>query len=63
VTDGYTLVDLHVSYTLPFFNQSTAVYFKGENLTDTEARVHTSFLKDIAPRPGRNLTLGIKGYF
>jgi iron complex outermembrane receptor protein len=62
-TDGYTMVDLHVSYDLPIMNESMSVYFKGENLTDTEARVHTSFLKNIAPRPGRNLTLGVKGYF
>jgi iron complex outermembrane receptor protein len=36
---------------------------KGTNLTDTEARVHTSFLKDIAPRPGRSFALGVRGYF
>lgn len=62
-TDGYTLVDVHVSYDLPIFNQSMAVYFRGENLTDQQARVHTSFIKDDAPRPGRNLAVGIKGYF
>lgn len=62
-TDGYTLVDIHLAYNLPFLSQSMAVYFHGENLMDTEARVHTSFLKDVAPRPGRNLTLGIRGYF
>ncbi|MDM7860440.1 TonB-dependent receptor [Alteromonas sp. ASW11-36] len=62
-TDGYTLVDLDVAYTLPVMNQSMEVYFKGENLGDTEARVHTSFLKDLAPRPGRNLVLGIRGTF
>lgn len=62
-TDGYTLIDLHADYTLPYLNESMAVYFKGENLSDTEARVHTSFLKELAPRPGRNFTVGIKGYF
>lgn len=62
-TDGYTLVDVNVAYTLPVMNQSMEVYFKGENLGDTEARVHTSFLKDLAPRPGRNLVLGIRGTF
>ncbi|WP_269518680.1 TonB-dependent receptor [Alteromonas sp. BMJM2] len=62
-TDGYTLVDLHVTYDLAIFDQDTSLFFRGENLTDTEARVHTSFLKDIAPRPGRNLTVGIQGYF
>ena len=29
----------------------------GTNLTDEEARVHTSFLKDQAPLPGRDLRL------
>jgi iron complex outermembrane receptor protein len=60
-TNGYTMLDLNVSYDIPAYNM--AVYFKGNNLTDTEARVHTSYLKDLAPRPGRNLSLGIKGYF
>ena len=62
-TSGYTLVDLSVSYDLPILDDNLSVFFKGNNLTDTEARVHTSFLKDIAPRPGRNLSIGVKGYF
>ena len=62
-TDGYTLVDASVSYDLDVLNQDISVYLKGTNLTDTEARVHTSFLKDIAPRPGRSFALGVRGYF
>lgn len=62
-TDGYTLVDASVSYNLDVLNQDITVYLKGTNLTDTEARVHTSFLKDIAPRPGRSFALGVRGYF
>lgn len=62
-TDGYTLVNIAVSYDLPVLNNQLSVYLKGHNLTDTEARVHTSFLKDIAPRPGRNFNIGVKGYF
>jgi iron complex outermembrane receptor protein len=62
-TDGYTLVDISISYDLPILNNNIAVYFKGNNLTDIEARVHTSFLKDLAPRPGRNLSIGVRGYF
>jgi iron complex outermembrane receptor protein len=27
------------------------------NLTDTEARLHTSFLKDVVPLPGREIRL------
>lgn len=60
-TDGYTMLDVSVSYDIPTYN--LALYFKGNNLNDTEARVHTSYLKDLAPRPGRNLSLGVKGYF
>jgi len=62
-TNGYTLVDASVSYDLSVLNQDVSVYLKGSNLTDTEARVHSSFLKDIAPRPGRSFALGIRGYF
>ena len=60
-TDGYTLVDASIAYDLPVYNLS--VYVKGDNLTDTEARLHTSFLKALAPRPGRNISIGLKGYF
>lgn len=62
-TAGYTLVDAHVSYDLPVLNLDTQLYLKVKNLTDTEARVHTSFLKDLAPRPGRNVSIGVRGYF
>ncbi|MDO6486143.1 TonB-dependent receptor [Colwellia sp. 4_MG-2023] len=62
-TDGYTLVDASVSYDLEVLNHDIALYLKGTNLTDTEARVHTSFIKDIAPRPGRSFAIGIRGYF
>ncbi|KPZ51875.1 putative TonB-dependent receptor precursor [Pseudoalteromonas sp. P1-13-1a] len=62
-TDGYTLVDASISYDLSVLNQDMSVYLRGSNLTDTEARVHSSFVKDIAPRPGRSFALGIRGYF
>lgn len=62
-TDGYTLVDATVTYDIPVSDIDLSVYVSGQNLTDQEARVHTSFLKDIAPRPGRNLAFGIRGAF
>ena len=62
-TEGYTLVDASISYDLPVFDRNVALYLKANNLTDTEARVHSSFLKNIAPRPGRNIAVGLKGYF
>lgn len=62
-TDGYTLVDASITYDIPLGDIDLSVYLSGENLTDKEARVHTSFLKDIAPRPGRNFAFGVRGYF
>lgn len=62
-TDGYTLLDASVTYHLPLNGNELAFYLKGTNLTDEEARVHTSFLKDIAPLPGRSLAVGVRGYF
>jgi iron complex outermembrane receptor protein len=62
-TDGYTMLDASVSYDLSVLNQDVYLYLRGTNLTDTEARVHSSFVKDIAPRPGRSFALGIRGYF
>ena len=32
----------------------------GRNLTDQEARKHTSFLKDSVPLPGRDLSVAMK---
>ena len=63
VTQGYTLVDVSVSYDVSVLDQDMSVYLKGSNLTNTEARVHTSFLKNVAPRPGRSIALGVRGYF
>ena len=34
-----------------------------ENAFDVERRTHTSFLKDVAPLPGRNLSMGARWEF
>ena len=62
-TDSYTMVDAHINYYIDGFGADTALFIKGSNLTDEEARVHSSFLKDDAPLPGRNITVGIRGSF
>jgi iron complex outermembrane receptor protein len=56
-TGGYTLVEASVGWR--FFLGATVhdLLLSGTNLTDEEARVHTSFLKDQAPLPGRDLRL------
>ncbi|MGH8019627.1 MAG: TonB-dependent receptor [Opitutaceae bacterium] len=59
-TSGYTLVGAHLGYTLQLERQAVSFYLRGTNLTDEEARPHPSFLKDIAPLPGRNLIAGAR---
>jgi iron complex outermembrane receptor protein len=56
-TGGYTLVEASVGRR--FFVGATVhdLLLAGTNLTDEEARVHTSFLKDEAPLPGRDVRL------
>ncbi|MEC9260770.1 MAG: TonB-dependent receptor [Pseudomonadota bacterium] len=61
-TEGYTLVNASVDYRLSD-TQDWTVYVRANNLFDKEARVHTSFLKDQAPLPGRNFTLGTRFSF
>ncbi len=62
-TDGYTLVDLGVSYTLGTKPADFILSLRGTNLLDEEARRHTSFLKDVAPLPGRSATLTLRATF
>lgn len=62
-TAGYTLLDASVSYRFDLGAQQLTAYIKGQNLTDEEARVHTSFLKDLTPLPGRSVAVGIRGSF
>ncbi|KUJ84768.1 TonB-dependent receptor [Microbulbifer flavimaris] len=62
-TDGYTLLDAELGYTIPSAFGDMTVFLKGNNLTDEEARVHASFLKDRAPLPGRGFSLGMRGTF
>ena len=57
-TDSFTMVDVEASYF--FENSNLMLFLRGTNLTDEEARRHTSPLKDIAPLPGRSLQLGLR---
>ncbi|MFN3558282.1 MAG: TonB-dependent receptor [Brevundimonas sp.] len=61
-TDSYTLVNLSGVWR-PFRDRNVVVFAEGHNLTDEEAREHVSFLKDIAPLPGRNLRMGVSYRF
>ena len=47
----------------PWTDRDLTLFVEGRNLGDVEAREHTSFLKDIAPLPGRTLRLGMSWGF
>ena len=61
-SDSYTMVNLSGAWR-PFADKAVTLFAEGRNLTDTEAREHVSFLKDVAPLPGRNFRAGINYRF
>jgi len=63
VTESYSLLDMNVNYYLEGFGNDLVIYAKANNLTDEVAKVHSSFLKDVSPLPGRNFSFGIRGSF
>ena len=62
-TDGYTLVDAHFAYHFDTEQLSWELFVDANNLSDQVGRVHTSFLKDVAVLPGRNLSAGVRVFF
>jgi len=62
-TNAYTTV--HASIGLRFYTQHLAhdIVLRGTNLTNAEIRNNTSFLKDVAPQPGRDLELSYRVAF
>ena len=59
-TPGYDLVSLGASRRFNLDRVHAEVFIRARNLLDETARVHASFLKDIAPLPRRSLTLGLR---
>nr|WP_243699953.1 TonB-dependent receptor [Lysobacter sp. N42] len=63
-TPAYTLVDAHVTWHLDTAGGNAwELFADASNLLDEEARVHTSFLKDYAPLPGRGISFGVRAFF
>lgn len=62
-TEGYTLVSASMNYYTTVADSDVTLFVKGNNLTDRVARVHSSFLKDVAPLPGRSFVLGARVNF
>lgn len=63
-TDGYTLLSLSFTYVIDQVGPFTPLLFlRMSNLADETARESTSFLKDIAPLPGRSFSGGVRVSF
>lgn len=62
-SDSYTLVGARVGYTIPAGDGTVGFFLRATNLFNEEARPHTSYLRDVAPLPGRNLQAGIRWGF
>ncbi len=62
-TAGYALWNARVMFRPVANNDRLAFLLDARNLTDEEARVHTSFVKDLLPRPGRSVRFAILSRF
>lgn len=63
-TEGYTLVSADFDWAIATNGETDLSFFvRGANLLDAEARRHTSLVKEIAPLPGRNFSMGVRAVF
>ncbi len=61
-TDGYALLNADLALT-PFEGRDLTLILAVNNITDEEARVHASYLKEQVPLPGRNVRLALSAKF
>ena len=62
-TDAYEDLRVDLSYRVAAGDADVSFFLQGRNLTDAEQRDHTSYVKDLAPRPGRTVEAGIRVKF
>ncbi|MGH8855598.1 MAG: TonB-dependent receptor, partial [Telluria sp.] len=62
-TGGYNMLNIGTHYTTRIGGVPAQLYARVNNLTDALAFSHTSFIKNAAPLPGRNLTAGLRLIF
>ena len=61
-TDGFAFWNAYFSLR-PFENKSISFDLQATNITNSTGRPHTSFLKELAPLPGRNIRLSLRAEF
>jgi iron complex outermembrane receptor protein len=62
-TEDFTLVNASLAHTFKTEPMALQAFVRIGNLFDREARNHVSFLKDIAPLPGRSVLAGLRASF
>ncbi|AOS43835.1 putative TonB-dependent receptor precursor [Lacunisphaera limnophila] len=60
---AYDMVGIGTAWRFTAGRTHGELFVQGRNLLDETARVHASFLKDLAPLPGRNFTAGVRFSF
>jgi len=61
-TGAYTFLNAKIAYEPSLFGDVRFV-IRGRNLTNSEARPHTSFIKYVAPLPGRDVEFYVEATF
>lgn len=61
-TEDYLLWNVYLTLR-PFEDSGLSIELRGTNLTNQDARQHTSFLKDLVPLPGRNIKVALRAEF
>ncbi len=62
-SDSYSLVFADINYHWDIGENAVEFFAVGRNLSDEEARPHTSFNKDRVPLPGRSVEFGARVFF
>jgi iron complex outermembrane receptor protein len=57
---AYSLVSSRIAYNTKIWGYGFEYFIHGNNLFNADARPQNSFLKYLAPLPGRNIAIGIK---
>lgn len=62
-TDRYTMYNFYMTLRPGGDDSPISIRLAALNLSNEDARLHTSFLKEIAPLPGRNFKISVQGKF
>ncbi|MCY4656275.1 MAG: TonB-dependent receptor, partial [Gammaproteobacteria bacterium] len=62
-SDSYDDLRARVAWRFRPGDMVVDLFLAGRNLTDSEQRLHTSVVKDLAPQPGRTIETGLRMRF